>query len=358
MLITVVLLCGSGSLIFCCQLKSRGLKMKYPLYHCSEEYELYTGSDGIVQEDKFKSSALDEFMNNYNAHQNGEKTSYEGAYQCYCTWLKENTSKKAHRSKDVEIDGGEKVALCDQYFGDEDMSEALSSGIPFVIIGVNLIMKTLIVALIKWIKEDTCSVQYSSMTSGVFIAQFFNTGILLLLVNANMSEFDYFPTRYVKAGNYHDYMPEWYSDVGQKITQTMLINAVLPYVFLLKGFIVPRIVQAFDNGFSGSPYATRKTSMAQYKILYSGPQYHVHIKNAGLLAIVYTTCMYGMAMPLLFPLAALRFFNLWVCERIRVAYLVKLPPALDDELTNSCIRMLKYAPLLLVCNGYWMLSNP
>ena len=138
----------------------------------------------------------------------------------------------------------------------------------------------------------------------------------------------------------------------------MLINAILPYVFLLKGFLVKMIMRAWDNKFSGSPYKTRKTSMAQYKNLYSGPQYRVHIKNAGLLAIVYTTCMYGMAMPLLFPLAAFRFFNLWVCERIRVAYHVKLPPALDDELTNSCIRMLKYAPLFLVCNAYWMLSNP
>ena len=69
----------------------------------------------------------------------------------------------------MEIEGGEKVALCEQYFGDASVSEALSSGIPYLIIGVNMIMKIVIVQLIKWIKEKTCSVQLATMTLGVFI---------------------------------------------------------------------------------------------------------------------------------------------------------------------------------------------
>ena len=36
---------------------------------------------------------------------------------------------------------------------------------------------------------------------------------------------------------------------------------------------------------------------------------------------------------------------------------MKLPPALDDKLTVNCIRMLSFAPLLLLFNGYWMLGN-
>jgi len=40
--------------------------------------------------------------------------------------------------------------------------------------------------------------------------------------------------------------------------------------------------------------------------------------------------LYGVGMPLLFPLAAFNFFNQYICERITVAYIVQLPPALDD----------------------------
>lgn len=67
--------------------------------------------------------------------------------------------------------------------------------------------------------------------------------------------------------------------------------------------------------------------------------------------------MYGVGMPLLFPIAAFNFFNQWITERYTVAYYMKLPPALDDHLTHNCLSKLKYAPLILIFNGYWMLSN-
>ena len=44
-------------------------------------------------------------------------------------------------------------------------------------------------------------------------------------------------------------------------------------------------------------------------------------------------------------------------ERILVAYVVRQPPALDSKLTDNCVKMLQYAPLFLLFNGYWMLSN-
>jgi hypothetical protein len=197
----------------------------------------------------------------------------------------------------------------------------------------------------------------SSITNGVFYAQFFNTGILLLLVNANLTEHEpKFITSHIK-GPYYDYMPQWYAEVGAKIVDTMLINSILPYVGLMTGFVIPKLKRLLDNKFSGNPYKTKKTSMAGYKDLYSGVDYVIHFKYSGVLNIVYITMMYGMGMPILFVLAAFNFFNQWVCERIIVAYQMKLPPALDDKLTINCINMLKIAPIMLLFNGYWMISN-
>jgi hypothetical protein len=62
-------------------------------------------------------------------------------------------------------------------------------------------------------------------------------------------------------------------------------------------------------------------------------------------------------MPILFPIAAFNYLNQYVCERIIVAFCMKQPPALDDKLTNNALNMLKYAPLLMLFNGYWMISN-
>ena len=40
-----------------------------------------------------------------------------------------------------------------------------------------------------------------------------------------------------------------------------------------------------------------------------------------------------------------------------VAYYMRQPPALDDKMIRNCIRMLKWAPLFFLGNGYWMISN-
>jgi len=34
-----------------------------------------------------------------------------------------------------------------------------------------------------------------------------------------------------------------------------------------------------------------------------------------------------------------------------------MPPALDDRMTKNAINMLSLSPILLLANGYWMLSN-
>jgi len=79
---------------------------------------------------------------------------------------------------------------------------------------------------------------------------------------------------------------------------------------------------------------------------------------SGILNIVFMTMMYGVGMPILFPIAAFNFMNQYIAERIIVSYNVPLPPALDDKLTKNMIALLYYAPLLMLFNGYWMLSNP
>lgn len=249
------------------------------------------------------------------------------------------------------------VPMCKTYFSDVIYSKVIGQSIAFIIIAVNTILRLVIIALITWVGEDTNSEQLGSITNGVFYAQFFNTGLLLLLVNANMTEHE--PkaiTKYIK-GTYYDYFPAWYSDVGMKILQTMIVNSIMPYVTLVTGFAIPWVKRKLDRKFGNDPYVTKKTSMAQYKILYSGTDYLVHFKYAGVLNIVYITMMYGIGIPLLFPIAAFNFFNQYLTERMIVAYQVKLPPALDDKLTNNCIGMLKWAPLILLFNGYWMLSN-
>jgi len=83
---------------------------------------------------------------------------------------------------------GVETPICKFYKDDVLLTKILSIAITGIIVMFNLILKKIIISLITWVGEDTFSQRLTSITNGVFIAQFFNTGILLTLVNANLGE--------------------------------------------------------------------------------------------------------------------------------------------------------------------------
>lgn len=92
---------------------------------------------------------------------------------------------------------------------------------------------------------------------------------------------------------------------------------------MASAYFVPLLKQKLDNGFTNNPYKTKQTSMQKYKILYSGQDYFIHFKYSNSINVIYITMMYGLAIPLLFPVAAFNFWAQFIAERVTVAFLVK-----------------------------------
>lgn len=72
---------------------------------------------------------------------------------------------------------------------------------------------------------------------------------------------------------------------------------------------------------------------------------------------VFVTMLYGMGIPMLFPIAVLGLVVFWMLERYCVAYTYQIPPSLDDRMTNNAIQLLLKAPIFYMINGFWMLTN-
>lgn len=99
-----------------------------------------------------------------------------------------------------------------------------TTAITVIIVVINMVIKEITIQLITWIGYDTHSEQLTKITNGVFIGQFFNTAILLLLVYSNMTQ----SGLTMFNGPYYDYSDEWYAIVGSQIVKTMVINSILP----------------------------------------------------------------------------------------------------------------------------------
>ena len=66
---------------------------------------------------------------------------------------------------------------------------------------------------------------------------------------------------------------------------------------------------------------------------YAGPDHFMHFKYAHLMNIVFVTMMFGIAIPVLFPIAAFAIGILYLVEKTMLFYAYKLPPMYDERLS-------------------------
>lgn len=105
------------------------------------------------------------------------------------------------------------------------------------------------------------------------------------------------------------------------------------------------LFKGLDKGFGNAiccrrTKKTKCTTIQQYVNLYAGPQHVMHFKYATIASTVLTTFLYGMALPILFPIAMLTFINIYVVEKILLAYWYQAPPSYGPELNALALKVL------------------
>lgn len=221
---------------------------------------------------------------------------------------------------------------------------------------INTGLRIALISMIRHIGQDTFSALTKSITIGVFVSSFFNTAILLLLVNANMSQAGV-PGGAVFQGDYPDFNSKWYADIGSSVVQTMIVGIFMAPIEFCVAWGMKVAFRFLDRGVSCDPYKTKKNNIQNYVLLYGGPGYLIHFKYSMILNTIFVTCMYGVGMPILFPIGLVSLFVLYCNERLTIAYFYMQPPSFDQQMTRSAIRFIKWAVVFFVCFGYWQISN-
>ena len=114
------------------------------------------------------------------------------------------------------------------------------------------------IVLSKFQKFHTKTEEKASSTIKMFMIQFINTGLVILIVNAKVSEVnlpDFFP---VFDGNYTDFTVEWYRVVGTTISLTMIINIISPHIGAFIKIFLKSIKRCLDRSCSCDKRKTKK----------------------------------------------------------------------------------------------------
>ena len=137
----------------------------------------------------------------------------------------------------------------------------------------------------------------------------------------------------------------------------MLFNVYWPVFEFFVFYSMRAAFRFMDRGFTNNMERTKKTTLQQYIELYSGPVFFIHYKYSTILCITFVTMMYGLGIPILFPIGCLSFFTLYCMEKTLLHYAYREPPMYDEKLNNNALNILTFAPLLFLSFGYWMLSS-
>ena len=103
----------------------------------------------------------------------------------------------------------------------------------------------------------------------------------------------------------------WFRSIGNTVVSTMFFNAFFPLLEAGGYFALRIFFRLLDRGCSCNKYKTKKTSIQSYIDTYTGPYYLMHYKYSTLLNIVFVTFMYGLGIPILFPIACLSIVILY-----------------------------------------------
>lgn len=194
----------------------------------------------------------------------------------------------------------------------------------------------------------------------IFCAQFVNTGFIVMLSDANFKDIDGGNgplSNIFSVGKETDFSEQWYRTTGMLIMRTMLIAAVYPVMEFCGFWSLAQFKRLRDRNYTSDVFQTQMPSVSTYVEMYSGPEYMIHFRYSAILLQVGVSFLYGAAMPLLYPIAGLAFFVLYIWEHLLVCYYYREPPAFDETMTLKSLKTIELIALITLPFNYWQLGN-
>ena len=226
----------------------------------------------------------------------------------------------------------------------------------------------------------------------LFFAQFMNTALLQLIINAAWDTITGVNLPIPNTGLYDDFNSGWYKSVGANFHVTMITLAITPHIgTLLALWGMGRKVDAAmeqvrrekeaarlaapppspgkDAAAAGSGGAPAKKllpaqpvpasfkTQADLNETFVGPPVDYVLRYVVVLNVVFVCFVFSAGMPLLMPIAAISLFISFNVDKAAFLYLAQRQPAAANAVARYVVSLLPLAALLHLGVGVWMLGS-
>ena len=316
--------------------------------NCKDLSKMYKG-------DTLEKLATDEWVDFYQ--KGGEESGRQiaASLTCFCTYQYEENGAEAATMKFPASDGTE-IQTCSEISADRGSVGLIAMCVSFLIVGVNFVLKVLLVELIKSLRLKTVTLETNYTMITIFVGQFINTAVLIVLNNASFKDFDggNGPLSLVfSVGTETDFSVTWYRTVGTTIMRTMTSQAIWPLIEFGMFWSLLSFTRCFDRGFGSDTFVSKAMSVQAYIDIYAGPIYLIHYRYAAILLQIGVAFCYGCTMPPLYGIACVAFIILYINERLLVCYYYREPPAFDEKMSQLTLDIIKWVPFIMLPMAFW-----
>jgi hypothetical protein len=98
-------------------------------------------------------------------------------------------------------------------------------------------------------------------------------------------------------------------DVGLKIITTYTVQGLMPYINVIKETVILKVKSCIDPKCTGNAYKTKARTLQTYKNVRLGKEMPIHFKYSDCLNITFLAMLYGLGMPIMYPMAAVIIMN-------------------------------------------------
>ena len=156
--------------------------------------------------------AADEWFAYYKGGGFEAERNISPALGCFCTDLYEDEGSDAQEMLFATSDK-KMVATCSEIFDDKASVALIASAVSMLIVAVNFILKVMLISMVSGLRLKTMTKETDITMIAIFVGQFVNTAILLVLNNASFKDFDegYGPLSFIFfVGTETDFSVKWY----------------------------------------------------------------------------------------------------------------------------------------------------
>lgn len=198
----------------------------------------------------------------------------------------------------------------------------------FCTVLVNIMLQVFMDRLAVMERHSSLTSQQRGVTSRLFIGLFLNTGVIILIVNANLAPYvgdTIF--RSILPGKFSEFEPDWFYSVGVSILLTMFVNAFNPHLMSL--LTVP-----WDK-FKRNKCAKRAKNQNALNELYAGRRFVLAERYSVMLNTVFVVLTFSSGMPILWLVGAFTFTLTYWMDKTTFLRNYRIPLVTTSPWTNS-----------------------